>query len=239
MRILAWFRASRTGLSGGRVQLRQFFGSATSPDFARCGEQPGTIFGLGPDPAPLKPPFFALPEARVLCNFGEEPSRGPSDYELSLGRVTDTLAADYPAFFERDPDWAVYASGVTLEVGSPWDMPLIRGHTAYRRGLQTLRRLAGGAIRGDRTVGFRVEDGRGRGHDLRVSWTVRGELLGVHRDVRISGISFYTLAPEAGNDALSHPILRHAIEIVEVHPPSLLDALPALRQGLEPRGCPA
>lgn len=161
---------------------------------------------------------------------GEGLPHSPTDYELSLGKIVDTLRSDYPAIFERGPDFEIYDKHVILELGRPFHaVSALHGKRAYCRALGTLQQLASSAVR-DGTVTFHISDGTPYGHALRVHWTCRGQLRCLGRPVHISAISLYSVAPQAPTPAgccpsLSHLINRHTLEFVEIHPPSLRSLL--------------
>jgi len=167
--------------------------------------------------------------------MGDGVPGGSTDYELSLGRIVDTLRSDYPAFFERSPDFEIYDDGVVLELGQPFhSVAALRGKRRYIRALGALQRLAGGAII-DGVVNCRIYDGTPCGYTLRVPWTCKGEMLGLRRAVHVSAVSLYSVVPQAksapvsvggsGLTSLSHRIHRHTIEFVQIEPPSLRSLL--------------
>lgn len=176
-----------------------------------------------------------------LCSLAHHASHGtpqyrpdglpntPNDYELSLGKITDTLQSDYPAFFEREPDFEIYHNQIALELGKPFEgMSGLRGKRSYSRILAALQRVACGTVR-DPIVTCHFSDGTPYGHALRVSWQVQGSMVGFQCPIYISAISFYSLAPQmpefGASPVLSHRIHRHTIEFVEIQPPTLRNLL--------------
>eukprot|EP00927_Polykrikos_kofoidii_P060418 TRINITY_DN55405_c0_g1_i1.p1 TRINITY_DN55405_c0_g1~~TRINITY_DN55405_c0_g1_i1.p1 ORF type:complete len:276 (-),score=13.23 TRINITY_DN55405_c0_g1_i1:100-927(-) len=165
-----------------------------------------------------------------LCCHGSGVPRRPSDYELSLGKIVTTLRGDYPAFFERRPDFGIYSENVVLELGKPFEnvSPLC-GKRAYSRALNAVQRLAKSMVR-DGTVTCHISDGEPYGHAVRVYWSCHGELRGLCSPVHVSAVSLYSVAPQAlssTGDCPSMPYLvsRHVLEFVAMHPPSLRSLL--------------
>jgi len=155
--------------------------------------------------------------------------KGASEYQISLGKIVDTLQADYPALFDRSPNFDIYDDCVVFELGSGTasdgkQMSALRGKRAYCRALLALQRLAKQTVREGR-VKCSVQQGSPCDYSLRVNWTCNGELAAIAMPVYISAISTYSVAPEAslsGNLPFAlHRIDRHKIEFLEIHPPSL------------------
>jgi hypothetical protein len=158
--------------------------------------------------------------------YGANRHGGASEFDLSLGRIVDTLRADYPAFFERSPDFDIYDEFIVFELGlgSSETKKTLRGKRNYRRVLSSLQNFAASTVR----------DGQVRCHikpvlsscneNLRVNWTCQGRFC-LLSPLYISAISVYSIAPQArlsvSRSTPSHPIDRHAIEFLEIHPPSL------------------
>lgn len=181
------------------------------------------------------------------------PPRAPSEYELSRGKIVDILKCDYPAMFERTPNFEIYDESIIFELGQPFHaVRAVRGKRAYCRALSTLRRLSCSTVR-DGRVWCKVADGQPYGHDLRVPWTCEGMLrLPTPVRIYISAVSLYSIRPQippplnsqkrddfaaapAALRSLSHRIHRHCIEFVEIHPPSLRSVL--LHFWWERQGC--
>lgn len=167
--------------------------------------------------------------------------RGNSEYDLSLGKIVDTLRADYLDFFVRESRLDIYDEAVIFELGSPFESTpfALRGRRAYGGALSALRVLGGRTVR-DATVQCRIYDGTPYGCALRVPWTCRGkmQILGLEHAVHISAVSLYAvkagggLPPAAavasaapGATPLAYLIHRHKLEVVEIHPPSLRSLL--------------
>lgn len=181
---------------------------------------------------PARQPFQAA-DAFSQVFFSQEPSaeipKGQNDYELSLGKITDTLRSDYPEFFERSPDFNVYDESISLEFGRPLEEPktLARGKTAYCRALLAARTIGSSSMIRNCLISSQVCDGRPYGCALRVHWTCGGQVwLGKYRDFQISAVSYYSLAPQAPDRSgayqfLAYRINKHTLDIMEIHPGSL------------------
>lgn len=159
---------------------------------------------------------------------GDMPRR-PSDYELSLGKITDCLRSDYPAFFERTPNFEIYDERVVFELGWPFHgVSALHGKRSYCRALSALHHLGCSTVRNG-TVRCHIADGSSYGHALRVPWTCCGNVVWSQCPVHISAVSLYSIAaqvPELDSSTqLSHRISRHCVEFVEIHPPSLRSLL--------------
>jgi len=168
------------------------------------------------------------------CQASGAPRR-PTDYELSLGKIVDTLKGDYPAFFERLPNFEIYDDGVVFELGQPFhSVSALRGKRVYRRALGALQRLGSTTLRNG-AVRCRIADGSQYGHALRVSWECQGNIVWSDCPIFVSAISLYSVTPQVPSlggspvlecsTALSHRIHRHTIEFVEIQPPSLRSLL--------------
>jgi len=153
--------------------------------------------------------------------------RRPTEYELSLGKIVDTLKNDYPAFFEREPNFDIYDDHLVFELGRPFHgVSALHGKQSYRRALLALQRLGRGAL-SDGTVACQVHDGTPYGHALKVAWQCNGSMLG-KRCVHISAISLYSVNHQAEKEtdvSLAHRVHKHSIEFLEIHPPSLRSLL--------------
>mmetsp|Transcript_46529 Transcript_46529/g.107399 ORF Transcript_46529/g.107399 Transcript_46529/m.107399 type:complete len:257 (+) Transcript_46529:126-896(+) len=185
---------------------------------------------------PLTPAWQPLPRStlqlagssRLLTDPHLHPGKddSPTDYELSLGKITETLRGDYPAFFERKPNFSIYDERVEFELGRPFhSVSALRGKRAYSSALVALQRLGSSAVR-DGAVLCQIGDGTPYGHALRVAWECRGTMICSICPVYVSGISLYSVTRALGGDpTLSHRIHRHIIEFVEIQPPSLRSLL--------------
>lgn len=181
-------------------------------------------------------PSFDATDAFSQGFFGQQPSaempKGQNDYELSRGKIIDTLGRDYPEFFERSPDFDVYDESVSLEFGRPLEAPmtLARGKTAYCRAILAARTLGSRMIRNG-AISCQVCDGRPYGCAIRVHWTCGGQVwLGGYRDFQISAVSYYSLASQAPDRGrayqfLAYRINKHTLDITEIHPSSLRERL--------------
>lgn len=173
------------------------------------------------------PEDFAM-RSRSLCGPGGDEYRPPSEFELSLGKIIDTLRSDYVAFFERSPTFDIYDDTVVFALGKPFHgVPELRGKRRYQKALNGLRGIArkfldDGSVRCSATP-----YGAPYGCDLKVSWTCEGKMLRTY-PIYISAISLYSVTPYAvptdsasGEAPPLHRVRSHTIEFVEIHPPSL------------------
>lgn len=165
---------------------------------------------------------------------GGGPQRRPTDYELSIGKIADTLQSDYAAFFERVPNFEIYDDSITLELGQPFHgVSALHGKRAYRGAIVALQRL--GSTLHDGAVRCKIADGAPYGHAVKVAWECRGNLLSPLCPIYISAISLYSVTPQVPSLsrvpeldrglALSHRVHRHSIEFVEIQPPSVRSLL--------------
>jgi hypothetical protein len=159
--------------------------------------------------------------------FGAKHPAAVPDLQLSLGKIVDTLNADYPAFFERSPDYDIYDECILFEprIASldGRSFSAFKGKRAYRRALSTLQLLGKRTVT-DGKIKCSIKFGSPCGHNLRVNWTCDGQFYCI--PMYISAISVYSISPQAPTTGfLSHRIHRHAIEFLEIHPPSLRKAL--------------
>lgn len=112
-------------------------------------------------------------------SYGNSQHPSATDYELSLGRIVDTLTADNRAVFEWNPDFDIYDNRVVFELGLGGDSDerrtptLLKGKEAYRRALPALQRLATSTLRNG-TVKCSMHHGSPYGGSLRVNWTCTG-----------------------------------------------------------------
>lgn len=211
--------------------------------------------GPRPSTSPAVAPTLSASGMRLRCwadrqtlrfqGFGTGRRPGATDYELSLGKIVDTLTADYRDFFERSPDFDIYDDCVVFELGLGGEggegrpPTALRGKRAYSRALLTLQRLATSTIR-DGEVKCSVQHGPPCDElsDLRVNWTCNGHTVCFPMPVHISAISLYYIAPLSVTQPCattaplhvaapfpSHRIHRHKIEFLEIHPPKLRSML--------------
>lgn len=181
-------------------------------------------------------PAFEATDAFSQGFFGQQASaempKGQNDYDLSRGKIIDTLRRDYPEFFDRSPDFDVYDESISLEFVRPLKAPmtLARGKTAYCRAILAARTLGSGMIRNG-AINCQVCDGSPYGCALRVHWTCRGQFwIGGYQDFQISAVSYYSLASQAPDRSrayqfLAYRINKHTLDITEIHPSSLKDHL--------------
>lgn len=177
-----------------------------------------------PAPSPLPPGCWA---AQGSGNHSGS-HRGCSEYELSVGKIADTLQKDYPAIFEREPDFGVYKKHVQLELGQPFHVSKV---VDYPRALSSLLRL-GNAFVKDGKVSCHVCDGKSYGHALRVYWRCVGVLKfrWIWTPLNISAVSLYSVdreLPCADEDEprLAYRVSRHVIEFTEINPPTIRSLL--------------
>jgi hypothetical protein len=161
----------------------------------------------------------------------DKQSNGATDFQLSLGKIRDTLHADYPAFFERSPDFDIYDDSITIELNldnedaSPrrWGL---QGKRKYKRLISGFQNLAATTVR-EGEIRSSVKYIPACGQTLQVKWTCVGQVALFTVPVHISAVSNYSIAPRSQDSfdvpthVLSHLIHHHTVEIVEIHPPSL------------------
>lgn len=88
---------------------------------AAPGAYGGSLPSPGGEPSPSPPPS------------GQPPQR-PPDYYVNVGKVIETLRADYPALPRRSPNLSIYSPGVTFSAKHPPGgvrMPVLHGIDAY------------------------------------------------------------------------------------------------------------
>lgn len=150
--------------------------------------------------------------------------KGASDFQLSVGKIVDTLQADYLAWFERSPNFDIYDESIVFEMGLITGRQLseLQGKRAYCRLILGLQRLATLTVR-EGKVKCSVQPWSTCDYTLRVNWSCNGQLA--YQPLHISAISAYSVAPKAALSVPAqlpwHLIDRHKIEFLEIHPPSL------------------
>lgn len=160
---------------------------------------------------------------------GPGPKRGATDLQLSLGKIHDTLDADYHAFFERSPDFDIYDDSIIFDLdldyedGSPREA--LRGKKTYRRAILALQSIVSNTVR-DSEIRCSVKHNPVRDEMLQVKWTCSGQTALFPVPVHISAISSYSLGrrPETfgmPTHVLSHLVCRHTVEFKEIQPPTL------------------
>jgi len=166
------------------------------------------------------------PESVLACR---EQGRTPTEYELSRGKIIDTLQNDYADFFEKEPSFDIYDEAVCLEIGHPpHGVRAVRGKSRYIGFIRGLRRVLRGAV-SDGSIECRIRDGAAYGYAIRVHWTCTGHLAiwGTQHPVHVSALSLYAMQDEAASGAIpdaSVPACRihqHKIEILDIQPPFL------------------
>lgn len=164
---------------------------------------------------------------RRMCHhdgLGAGRLKGSSEFDLSLGKIIDTLRADYMAWFDRSPNFDIYDDSIVFQMDLITGRRLseLQGKRAYCRALTTLRTATTMAVR-EGEVQCSVQPWSPCDYTLRVNWTCNGHLA--YQPLHISAISAYSLASKASLTAAthlpSHLIDRHKIEFLEIHPPSL------------------
>lgn len=144
-----------------------------------------------PDTVPLFPGVPSTPE-----------KKGPSEFQLNLGRVIDTLRVDHPRFFSHRPDFSIFSDNVVL--CDPSGEQRLSGKDAYARMFDALRFIRRGAMQ-DATLTHRlvVSD-----RTIRVRWHaklwMRDPATGFNTlangeaaVVQLDGISVYELDDDA------------------------------------------
>lgn len=204
-----------------------------------CTSAPQTLVTGG---EVARPHFHKSEHCGTSPSKGDDTDRPPSDYELSLGKIIDTLRRDYPDFFVRAPDCDIYDEKIVFELGRPFHgVAGLKGKKAYAHALGALQRLGKSTIL-DSKVSCRIADGSPYGHALRVSWACQGHMLWFHCPIHIAGVSLYRVTPQShgtdkstkeGRPSMSHRVSHHTLEFVEIHPPTLRSVL--LRQWWQPQ----
>eukprot|EP00965_Chrysotila_dentata_P075910 2508019-Pleurochrysis_carterae.AAC.1 len=119
--------------------------------------QPTSVHKAGKNPVTTHRAVVASPAADPTCQLPDPPTspaqsihwpstapsqhmspKGPSEYQLNLGRVIDTLRHDYPLFFISQPDFSIFVPEVELH--DPSGMR-IRGLKQYSRIFDMIRFL--------------------------------------------------------------------------------------------------
>ena len=120
----------------------------------------------------------------------------PSEYDLNVGSLVDSLRHDYPLMLESEPDLSGFME--TMEFcGGPFE---VRGLDRYRKALSSLR-WAKKVAKVDAEVGTRIVLSGGA---VRVRWTCKvGAAV-------VDGISVYEL------NARGH-VKRHRLENIATH----------------------
>merc|ERR1719357_691867 len=73
--------------------------------------------------------------------------RKPTEYELSRGKIIDTLQQDYADFYQREPNFDIYDEAVCLEIGNPpHGVRAVNGKSRYIGFIRGLRRVLRGAV---------------------------------------------------------------------------------------------
>lgn len=176
---------------------------------------PGRPSAAAPPRALLLPILRATPTSAEQClrlNFSPTSTPqntpaplGPSEYELNLGRVIDTLRFDYPCLLTREPDFSIFVDGIELH--DPSGMRL-RGIHQYRRFFHALRFLRKTTLC-DCEITFRLAVTNAA---VRVRWSsklwMRDPALGLlsGSPMHLDGVSVYEL-DDVGL------VIRHRLEI--------------------------
>lgn len=125
--------------------------------------------------------------------------RGPSEFELNLGRVIDVLRTDYPNFFTQEPDLSIYTDDIAVHDPSG---ERLHGRKQYRSVFQMMRFLRRTTMQ-DAEITYRlvVTD-----RTIRVRWSakmwMRDPALGINHVngqpalVHLDGVSSYDLNDE-------------------------------------------
>merc|ERR1719163_2049540 len=145
--------------------------------------------------------FTAPPRLDVQVDLSPPPlnaPKGPSEYQLNLGRAIDTLRVDHPRLFTHKPDFSIFTEDVVLR--DPSGAPRLSGLDQYSRVFDMLRFLRRGTMQDAQlTHSLVVSDST-----IRVRWNAKlwmrdpalgfntlanGEAALVHLD----GVSVYEL----------------------------------------------
>ncbi|KAJ1636251.1 hypothetical protein T492DRAFT_960672 [Pavlovales sp. CCMP2436] len=121
----------------------------------------------------------------------EDEKRRQRDFRLNVGKVIDTLQADYPVLFEEAPDFSIFEPGIELTDPSGVS---IRGINMYRPCFSLLR-LARYAMA---SVEMKSKVCYAAGWDpykVRVRWNLSfSTMLSPGRTYFVDGVSAYTLS---------------------------------------------
>ena len=171
-------------------------------------------------PLPASPPV-SLPSFR---GSGDGGPKGPSEYQLNLGKAVDALRFSYPTILEREPDdLSIFRPDLTFSGVGPKE---VHGLTDYRRMLAGLR-MAVGATSTSSEMTYRLVVS---GSTIRVRWCCKMWLRDPTSELRsllqkraptpvtIDGVSVYELDDLAriydhrienivtsGGDEVEHP----------------------------------
>lgn len=179
--------------------------------------------------ASVSSPFFSLFHPampgplllRPVLQFASKRDPEEEVYELSLGKIIDTLRDDYCSIFQRGPNAEIYDERVVLEIGDPVCMKPLRGKLAYTRGLEVLRNIVTRIV-ADGKVECHIHDKTAPPEwALKVFWVCSGQIGNL--DFKISANSLYGLvrqpiATAADGPVMAYKIDRHRIEFTEILP---------------------
>lgn len=173
----------------------------------------------------------------LLCSGRPREPQRPSEYALCLGKITDILRSDYPAFFEREFDFDIYADSVTMELGPPFSAEghtrtALTGKAKYCAAFRLLRKVMCSTMRSGK-VECSVQPAGGLGFPLQINWKCHGEVLLGHRQFDIEAKSLYDLAafvqastlPCEEPPQLRYLVSRHRLEFTAIRPCSLKSQL--------------
>ena len=148
----------------------------------------------------------------------------PSEYDLNVGKLVDSLRHDYPMMLESEPDLSLFMNNVEFE-GGPFGSS-VQGLDRYKRALGSLR-WANKVANVDAEIGTRIVLSGGA---VRVRWTACMRMrqspamakLGLggisEPSAVVDGISVYEL------DSRGH-VRKHRLENVATHGGQLSPAL--------------
>lgn len=169
------------------------------------------------------PPFF-----NAKPPHDDEERKRQTEFRLNVGKVIDTVQADYPRLFEEAPDFSIYEAGI--ELTDPSGVSL-RGIATYRNCFLLLRlmRYAMGSAQVKSKVCYAGYDP----YKVRVRWNLAFTSgLAPQRTYFIDGVSAYTLSDKGF-------VRRHSLENIivngrEVEEPFLAWINPLSRWGASP-----
>lgn len=137
-----------------------------------------------------------------------QPSCKTNTFNLNVGKVIDTLQADYPYILQRSPDFSIYSDAIVFENGA--DGVSLRGIAGYKRMfdvVRLMRHLVHGADVKHRLVYDPVL------RQVRMRWNLKmwmrpqtgGDSV---KPMEMDGISIYCLDDEG-------MVMRHNLEFKE------------------------
>lgn len=148
------------------------------------------------DAAKPGPPFFNA----------KGPQDDEAEFRLNVGKVIDTLQADYPLLFEQAPDFSIFEP--TVELTDPSGVSL-KGLALYRNCFLLLRMMRYGMASAE--MRCKVSYAGWDPYKVRVRWNLAiTSVLAPSRTYFIDGVSAYTLSQKG-------LVRRHSLENIIVN----------------------